>query len=78
VTEDGEGESNEAHIYLSIAVGLLLGALIGLAVRYLPSGLDPPPAKVAPITSSWRVAGELGLLASVVIGVAFYIYIADD
>jgi hypothetical protein len=78
VTEDSEDESNETHIYLSIAVGLLLSALIGPAVRYLPSGLDPPPAKVAPITSSWRVAGELGLLASVVIGVAFNIDVAHD
>ena len=60
-------------------VGLIIGALATLVVRLIPNANTPPPAKIAPDTSSWSTAIAIGVVVGVIAGWGFHIlYLEGD
>jgi hypothetical protein len=63
---------------LAAVVGLIAGVLVTLSVRLIPTANVPPPAKIAPDTSSWGKATAIGLFVGVIFAWGFHIIYPED
>jgi hypothetical protein len=77
VTSDSGGRGRLDRVGLRIAVfnGVVCGAVIGVAVRLVPDGIRPVSEEITSLTTSWHIAGAVGLLTGLIVGVASYLHL---